>query len=192
MVRVQGSWFQIELGKVLVLRRWYLNRDLIDSWWEGVSYMNAREGGTRAMKSCKGSEAGRSLACLKNRRKVSSIGDSEALAIGKCFFCTQNITWSDTTWFSNLTSQHCSTQFSSFTGLLGEFGVHIPGCSHLPLLVHAVLPAWKCFSTLSSGKPYSSFKINLPSHRCGVTEKEWLTSWIIQASIDIKVFCHFF
>lgn len=186
------NWFQIELGEVLVLRRWYLNRDLIDSLWEGVSYMNAREGGTRAMNSCKGSEAGRSLACLKNRRKISSIGEAEALAIGKRSFCIQNITWSDTTWFSNLISQHCFTQFSSFTGLLGEFGVHILGCSHLPLLVHVVLPALKCFSTLSFGKPYSSFKINLPSHPCGVTEKEWLTAWIIQASIDIKVFCDFF
>ena len=54
--------------------------------------MNAREGGTRAMNSYKGSEVGRSLACLKNRWKISSIGDSEALAIGKHLFCIQNIT----------------------------------------------------------------------------------------------------
>lgn len=190
-MRAEVGQFQIELGEVLVLRRWYLNRDLIGSWWEGASYTNAGEGGTRAMNSCKGSEAERRLACLKNRQ-ISSIGDSEALAIGKRFFCIQNNTWSDTSWFSNLTSQHCSTQFSSFAGLFGEFGVHILGCSRLPLLVHAVLPAWKCFSTLSSGKPYSSFKINLPSHPCGVTEKEWLTAWIIQASIDFRIFRHFF
>ena len=57
--------------------------------------MNAREEGTRAMNSCKGSEAGRSLACLKNRQKISSIGNSEALASGKCLFCIQNNTGSD-------------------------------------------------------------------------------------------------
>ena len=32
--------------------------------------MNAREEGTRAMNSCKGSEAGRSLACLSYGRKT--------------------------------------------------------------------------------------------------------------------------